>query len=195
MAATRKTSDRNVAGRTFGDRRVWNTYLYWARSSFPAIDPTLQIAKPENRLTVEQDRALQSIVFTAFVLEYRLKRTFEYVGIAFRRRDGLGTLVAVCRERIEQARTRDGRAIVLPREWLAVEERLKRLVELRNAVAHADYAKVRSLTRGSKSLGKEARQSYNAVVDAIRILKQAVKDDTRRGRAARQHYDRLKVKP
>src|SRR5438034_7375534 len=106
MAPTKKTSDRNVAGRTFGDRRVWHTYLHWARSSFPAMDTALDIAQPQNRLMAEQDRALRAILFTAFALEYRLKRTFEYLGIAFRRRDTLGALVGCCRQRVEQARAK-----------------------------------------------------------------------------------------
>jgi hypothetical protein len=84
MPATRKA----VPGDTQIEKRLWNTYLYWARAAVaPEIDPTLEISKAANGLPTARAQAPQAIVFSAFVLEFRLKLVYDYLGIAFRKRD------------------------------------------------------------------------------------------------------------
>lgn len=188
----------DVAGIADADKKLWHTYMFWARA---AVDPrtpsnrALDISRPRRRIRPTDARALQAILFTAFALEYRLKRIYEVLGLRSRRRDTLGTLIANFRRRIEAAARIDGAgAVRLPLDWSRVEKHLSKLNELRNAIAHGNYAKV--IAEGSakpRALPQIARSSYNVLVDAIRITNGAIGYDQRTRQEAVKYYRQLKV--
>ena len=190
----------NIAGTSDDDRRLWNTYLFWARS---AVAPTtfsitsLDISKPSRRVRATDARALHAIVFTAFTLEYRFKRVYEVLGLKSRNRDTLGTLITNFRRRIEAARRLDGSGLVkLPRGWGRIHTRLIALNNARNAIAHGNYADVLvKLSSRPRALPQLAQTSYNALVDVIRITNSAIGYDLRPAAEARQYYRQLKVLP
>jgi hypothetical protein len=193
MPATRKA----VPGDTQIEKRLWNTYMHWARAAAaPEIDPTLEISKAANRLPAAHAQALQAILFSAFVLEFRLKLVYDYLGIAFRKRDTLGSLLQHFRTRLEQTPRLDtGRPIRFPVEWGLVERRLRALVTLRNDIAHANQASVLLLLgKSTTSLKVEARRSFNAVVDAIRIIHRATGNESMSLSETRTHYRRLSIR-
>jgi len=178
----------NLAGLTARDGQLWHTYLFWARA---AIDPQtssntqLEIAQAKNRLNERQGMALQAIVFSAFALEFRMRRLLEDLGAPIRRRDTLGRLLDVFRLRLEAVNQMGStQRIQLPPEWHRLERRLKRLSNLRNRIAHANYCEVKQLLRQRPR--EVAASSFNAVVDFIRITNAAVgydKDPPARRRA------------
>src|SRR5687768_8248685 len=105
----------NLAGDTARERRVWNSYLFAARSGADAgtaADPLLDIARAASRLPAGKEQALQEIVFSSFALEYRMRRIFKVLGLSHRERDTLGSLVANFLARVQGApRLDDGRPI------------------------------------------------------------------------------------
>ena len=172
---------RSIAGDTREDERLWNSYLYWARSELTRSSHGLDIGEARNRLPGRTSEALRAVVFAAFTLEYRLKRTLLYVGQSPRTGDTLGRLLSNIDVRLAQATCPDGRRIVLPREWTRVKKNLRKLVELRNEIAHADWTKLSRRLATTRYKRREAKRLYNAVIDAIRILNHAVGYDPRQG--------------
>jgi hypothetical protein len=186
----------NLAGETDRDAKIWNQYVFWAR---PALDTKtesasgLDISDPRRRLTVKQEAALRAIVFTSFALEYRIKRILEALGLSFRKRDSLGSLLENFRTRIETAmRMDDGKKIRLPSTWPSLEKRLKKINELRNRIAHAKYAEVNHIL--TERPGRVASRSFNALVDFIQVTNEAIGYDTDRPAVRRKRYRELKVR-
>jgi hypothetical protein len=135
------------------------------------------------------------VVFVAFAVEYRLKRIYQELGLSYRKRDTLGTLLQNFKRRVETAKRTDGKGQVqLPPEWTSLEDRLRHLVELRNAVAHPDYQRLNNLwpqtTRRSLAT---ARKCFNTLVDMIRVTNAAIGYDATTRREARRSYRRLKI--
>jgi hypothetical protein len=135
----------NLAGLTDTEVRLWNTYLFWARSALPLPLPTsLHISSKENRLDLRRAQALQAIVLSAFALEYRIKRVFDIQNVAYDAKVPLGLLLSEFQEKLEKTnRLDDGNLVQLPREWARLYNRLKRLKDLRNNIAHAKFAELR----------------------------------------------------
>jgi hypothetical protein len=139
---------------------------------------------------------LQALVFAAFVLEYRIKRIYEVLGLAFRKRDTLGVLLGNFKRRVETGRRlNDQRQVRLPREWMSIEKKLSRLNKYRNQIAHANYNELLTVLPPDSRLSRAlARSCFNAVVDAIRVTNRAIGYEDRSARDARRVYARLKVK-
>lgn len=186
----------NVAGATVADRRLWNTYMFWARSSVAeSIPPELDMADDRNRLSATRARSLQAILFSCFMLEYRLRRVYEVLGLQTRKRDTIWALLDSMPSRLSAVRSLNRTKIRLPAEWARIRKRLQHLLELRNVIAHGRYAEVKSLLRKRPSrLVAEACRGYNAVIDAVRILNVAIGAETLRGTELRRYYRRLKAK-
>jgi hypothetical protein len=184
---------RAIAGDTPQDRQLWHTYLYWARSELLPSAHGLIIGDPKNRLPPKTSEALRALVFAAFALEYRLKRTLLFIGQSPRARDTLGSLLSNIDVRLGQATRLDGKPITLPKEWTRVKKRLEELVKLRNDIAHANYTRLNRRLASTQTKRRIAKTLFNAVIDAIRILNHAVGYDTRSRRVARGEYGRLKV--
>ena len=80
---------RDLRGTHLDEHRLWNTYLYRARLACDeeTVHRTdLDITKPRRRVPPSADAFLQAILFTAFALEYGLKRVYRELGIRHRRR-------------------------------------------------------------------------------------------------------------
>jgi len=130
------------------------------------------------------------------MLEYRIKRIYEVLHLAYRKRDTLGVLLNNFKRRVETGRRfNDKRPVRLPPEWTTIEKKLLTLNTLRNNIAHANYKELQRLIphdpRKSRAV---ARVSFNAVVDAIRVTNQAVGYENRTAREARRYFSRLKIK-
>lgn len=188
----------NIAGQTVDEQKFWHTYLFWARSSLDGSTSrkrSLLISKRSNRIKTTRSLHLQAIVFVAFALEYRLKRVLEECNVGYRKMDTLGPLLRNFKHRIEMASRVDGKGpIRLPTEWDSIESRLRRVIQLRNAVAHPNYQRWQTVwpadTRWSRACAKDA---FNALVDMIRVTNKAVGYDSRSDREARAYYGTLKV--
>lgn len=80
-----------------------------------------------------------------------------------------------------------------PAGWQGLEPHLERLVELRNNIAHANYTE----TLNSLALGanpeQQARDFYNHVVDAIRLVNEGTGYDTRSKVELDEYFRPLKV--
>jgi hypothetical protein len=182
-----------IAGETDEDRKLWNTYMYWAHSSCSA-PAGLDIYKKDRRLTQETAAALQTIVFSAFMLEYRLKRIADVRCFRFRKRDTLSKLIDNFQRHIELTNRIDNdEPVRLPDEWKRVKTQLDRLSKFRNDIAHANYAKVMDRLSDGESLPKLAAELFDAVIDAIRITNRAIGYDPSSDAASDRYYDALKA--
>src|SRR5262249_37711330 len=151
------------------DQRLWNTYLYWARGTLDPTtkkNPALDISSQNQRIPASTATSLQIILFVSFALEYRLRRVYQVLGLRFRKRDGLGTLIDNFRQRVEVMPRLDGGGLIrLPREWARVHANLKELNRLRNALVHGNYASVLKETAVEPwKIRQKARTSFNALV-------------------------------
>ena len=183
----------NLAGVDPVDRRLWNSYVFWARNCFGTPPSTLMISDPDDRISPEKERLLHSLVFSTFALEYRLHSVYETLGLAVRKGDGLWKLLENLERRTNGTR-RNGTLIVFPDEWKEVRVRLQRLLELRNKIAHGQRGPVTALLGETEpSLAKQAVDGYNAVIDAIRIINVAIAYDTKTGDALSSYYAQLQV--
>jgi hypothetical protein len=186
----------NLAGNSRNDQRLWNTYVFWARSELaPSSSAALEIGRSRNRITNKRANAFRAIVFAAFVLEYRIKRIYGELGVTFKHKDTLGQLLKDFKRRVEaKSRLDNQRPIRFPREWDGIYSRLTMLKELRNEIAHAKYAQLQArIGAKPRSLLRRAFSSYNSVIDAIRVTNVAIGYDTRTGSVVRAYYRQLRL--
>jgi hypothetical protein len=189
-------------GDTPADKALWYTYLYWARDAAyralkqaPALDPDVITDDPNRRVDGETAAALQSIIFAAFTLEYRLKRVLRVLQVSYPPKETLGPFLKQFWPRLGSATRFDGGGTcAAPQEWAALERDLNRLVAVRNDLAHANYHDaLQFLSESNPSPAAEAARLFNSVVEAIKLINIATGYDTR-GRAEIDTYFRpLKV--
>ena len=161
-----------ISGESGGDTRLWFTYLSWPRELLKEYWPhdDAEVDKRERRFDKEYSDSLQSILFSCMVMEYRIKRTLEYKGIDFRKRDTFGTLIDILPTKLEGTTTeKSKRKCKIPKRWNAFRKRLTHWVEVRNALAHGNYARIQALVPEKKAIA-EARKCYNDMVELIKIL-------------------------
>jgi hypothetical protein len=130
-------------------------------------------------------------VFTAFALEYRIRRIFKVLGLSHRERDTLGSLVTSFKTRVERATRLDNKKpIRLPSSWARLQLRLKRLVAARNRIVHGNEAEVQQvLTTRPRRV---AARHFNTLVRFIETTNRAIGyDDPKRPERAR--YQQLRV--
>jgi len=165
-----------IAGETKNDKKLWFTYLYWPREilkKYRAHDRA-EVDRKSWRVDRKYSDSLQSILFSCMVMEYRIKRTFEYKGIEFRKRDTFGALIENLWIKLENVNTeRSKKKCVKPKGWDTFRKRLDHWVELRNALAHANYTKIQGLIPKGKAI-TEAKKCYNDMVELIKILNGAL---------------------
>jgi hypothetical protein len=188
----------DLSGQTRDAKRHWNTYLFWARVLLDPATPRrkfLVIGRASERLPRSRSAHLQSVIFVAFALEYRLKRVYEELGLSYRQKDTLGPLLQNFKRRVESAQRLDGSGqIRLPEEWTSIEPRLRNLIELRNAVAHPDYQRLdRIWPKAPGQSRATARKCFNALVDMIRVTNAAIGYDSTTRSEARRYFSRLKI--
>ncbi len=186
-------------GDTPRDRKLWHTYLYWARerastsaSGVPARGVIVDEA--DNRVDATISKALQAILFTSFALEYRLKRVLISLNVPLPQKETLGLLLDKFWGRLASVPRLDGQGSCLPpSDWSTIEPQLKRLVKLRNDIAHANYTDTLQFLSPTSSPTEEARDLYNAAVQAIRLVNEGTGYDTRSRKELDDYFEPLKV--
>jgi hypothetical protein len=164
-------------GSTDNDRRLWNTYI--ALAKYHAIRTGGQPAKPQHSIAEDPTKrveeplaeALQTILFSCFALEYRLKRVLSEMNPQSKPKCGLESLVKGRFWDLLQNTDRcDGKGkCARPKEWATCEPKLTELTRLRNKIAHANYEDVLRFF-GKPDPLMLARGYYNAVVDAVMLI-------------------------
>lgn len=186
-------------GDTPRDRKLWHTYLYWARerastsaSGVPASGVIVDDAN--NRVDATIGKALQAILFASFALEYRLKRVLISMDVPLGPKETLGQFLNEFWGRLASVPRLDGKGSCLPpSEWSSIEPRLKRLVKLRNDIAHANYTDTLQFLSEAHGPTEEARDLYNAVVQAIRLVNEGTGYDTRSKEKLDDYFKPLEV--
>ena len=137
-------------GNTPDDIKLWHTYLYWARqrvksdSSLDLISKPAIVDNPDNRVEESISSTLQAIVFSAFALEYRLKRVLISMGVSFPPKETLMPLLQKFWNRLSRIDRLDGKGkCTPPNDWNDCMRVLESLVKIRNNIAHAGQLSVR----------------------------------------------------
>jgi len=187
-------------GNTSDDVKLWHTYIHWARekarfgqtkdkATIPAIADD-----PINRVEDSFSFALQTIVFSSFALEYRLKRVLISMDVKLKSKETLGPLLCKFWPRLSSKNRLDKKGKCSPpTEWNNCLEKLIQLIELRNDIAHANYSETLSSFSGVENPLKMARKYYDSVVDAIRIINIGTGYETRPDEKAKEDFESLKV--
>ena len=181
------------------DRKLWHTYLYWAReramtSSSAVPVQGVIVDDPVNRVESSISRSLQAILLSSFALEYRLKRVLICMNVRFRKKETLGPFLEKFWSRLRTVVRLDGRGNCSPpASWERLEPHLKRLVDLRNDIAHANYTETLNFLSANVDPQQQARDFYNYVVDAIRLVNEGTGYETRSKEELDEYFGPLKV--
>ncbi len=165
-----------ISGESENDKRLWFTYLYWPREILKNYRSyaRAEVDKKSRRFDKKYSDSLQSILFSCMVVEYRIKRTFEYKGIKYRKRDTFGTLIDIIWTKLENVTTdKSIRKCTKPKGWNAFQKDLSHWVEVRNALVHGNYTKIQTLIPKEKAI-TEAKKCYNNMVELTKILNGAL---------------------
>jgi hypothetical protein len=181
------------------DRKLWHTYLYWAReramaspSAIPV--PGVIVDDPVNRVDSSIGKSLQAILFSSFALEYRLKRILISMNVSFPKKETMGRFLKQFWSRLQAVARLDGCGnCSAPASWQRLEPHLKRLVDLRNSIAHANYMETLNFLSVGTNPEQQTRDYYNYVVDAIRLVNEGTGCDTRSNKELNEYFKPLKV--
>ncbi len=181
------------------DRKLWHTYLYWAReramaspSAIPV--PGVIVDDPVNRVDSSIGKSLQAILFSSFALEYRLKRVLICMNVSFPKRETMGPFLKQFWSRLQSVARLDGCGnCSASASWQELEPHLKRLVDLRNNIAHANYMETLHFLSVGTNPEQQASDYYNYVVDAIRLVNEGTGYDTRSNKTLDEYFKQLKV--
>jgi len=167
------------------DKKLWQTYVYWARRDIkegPDVEHLAEEAiadRPSERIPDSLAGAIQSILFSALMLEYRLKRVLTYMGVPLSGKEGLERCLSLIWKKLPEKDRKDGKGkCCQPKEWKNCEPALRALNKFRNKVAHANYNELLNLFEGKDPVDV-ARLYYNAVVDATIMLNLCIGYETR----------------
>jgi len=187
-------------GETDADRKLWHTYLYWARQEarYPCTDTPMEpkaiVDDQAKRIGDDTAAALRIIVFSCFALEYRLKRILKALKAQFSERENFGKVFSQFWNRLSEKERLDGKGkCIPPSEWSVIETDLKSLIQLRNNIAHANYSETLQFISGSLDPVATARKFYNALVDAIRLVNQGTGYDVRDPEELKEYFGPLRV--
>jgi len=188
-------------GASDDDRKLWQTYVFWARQSAKSLPGTqtsggqTAIADdPANRVDEPLANALQTILFASFTIEYRMKRVLEEMGVVLRKGTTLDPLLRFFWKRLAAVQRIDKQGKCQPPpDWKICEPDLQKLVELRNAIAHADYRRVYRLFTGASSPASLALRLYNSVVEAVKLINIGTGKDNRPRQDIDAYFEPLKV--
>ena len=133
-----------------------------------------------NRISEPVSRALQAVLFSAFALEYRLKRVLLANNICVSPKETLKPCLDKFWSRLAAVPRRDGHGLCLPPdEWAAIKPRLDQLVTMRNKLAHADYTEIVRFLESGQDSEQQAKSFYQAVVEAIKLINLGTGYETR----------------
>jgi len=181
------------------DKKLWHTYLYWAReramaspSAIPA--PGVFVDDPVNRVDSSIGKSLQTILFSSFALEYRLKRVLICMNVSFLKKETMGPFLKKFWSRLRAVVRLDGCGnCSVPTSWQGLEPHLRRLIDLRNNIAYANYMETLNFLSEATNPEQQARNYYNYVVDAIRLVNEGTGCDTRSNKELDEYFKPLKV--
>jgi len=194
----RKTTMTGIDGEG-EDKKLWQTYVYWARKDIkdgPDVELAAEEAiadKPSERVDHFLAEAIQSILFSALMLEYRLKRVLTYMGVPLSGKESLRRCLGLIWEKLPNIDRKDGKGKCRqPKEWQNSEPHLRALNEFRNKVAHANYNKLLHLFQGKDPVDV-ARLYYNAVVDAMIMLNLCIGYETKPLNEVEKYFRPLRI--
>ena len=189
-----------IHGDTEADQKLWQTYFYWARQRAKTCLPSAEPAEgtivndPNDRVSEALSNALQSIVFSAFALEYRLKRTLCYMNCMPKKRimlkellDKFWTYLAATERKDRQGKCK------APVNWQSCEDKLSELVTLRNKIAHGNYNEILGEFTNEQDAADKAKELYNAVVEAMMLINIATGYNTRTRDEIEAYFAPLRV--
>jgi len=188
-------------GKTDNDIRLWHTYVFLAREPVKSLFAAQPHGKkpaiaddPTNRVKESIAKALQTILFSSFTLEYRMRRVLDELGVILRPNTTLTPLLKNFWIRLAAVDRLDKKGKCLPPpDWRNCESDLKRLVQLRNDIVHADYKDTLRAFSNHGSPESLACQLYNSVVEAIKLINVGTGYDLRSRQHIDTYFDELKV--
>jgi hypothetical protein len=182
-------------GKTDDDRALWRTYLHWGREQLRPGATGAMVDDPSKRISETESRALQAVLFSAFALEFRLKRVLTFLNASLKPDEGLKNLLKEFWSKLAGRARVDGKGeITIPAEWDSISAVLSELADVRNDIAHANHRETLAFIRGAGSdPTTRARTFFNAVVDAIRIVNQGTGYDDRPDPELRAYFEPVKV--
>ena len=143
------------------DRKLWHTYLFLARKHAissggkPTSTQPPIIEHVDNRVAEPLAEALQTVLFSSFALEYRLKRAFLVLGVPLKPNETLNPLFDRFWHALKNVDRLDGKGkCAPPLEWQVCQPKLKQLISLRNQMAHANYGEVLIFLGGQRSINE-----------------------------------------
>ena len=176
--------------------KLWNTYLFWARSrvcNTEVADSKIIADDPAKRLDASIGEALQAILFCAFTLEYRMKRVLLSMGFKLPEKETLGTLYEKFWPRLETMDRLDRAGkCKKPVEWKECADTLKKLVSVRNDIAHANYEETIQMLSATMDPADMARRYYNSLIDAIMLINISTGYETRPFHEIEEYFKPLK---
>jgi hypothetical protein len=154
---------------------------------------TAMVDHPNRRVDEDIDNALQVILFSAFALEYRMKRVLVSMGKKPPR--NLKPLIDGFWPRLKDTPRLDGRGKCrAPQDWHSIEPRIKDLADRRDKIAHADYAHALRFF-SPQAPPVTALDYYDAVIDAICSINVGTGYDTRPPKELVDYFERLRIVP
>jgi len=188
-------------GNTDDDIKLWHTYVFWARHSAksltgiqPRVKQAAMVDDSNNRTSESVANALQTILFSSFVLDYRMRRVLQAMGIDLRPRTTLGPLLNCFWPRLAVIDRLDKNGKCLPPpEWGSCEPDLQHLVRLRNDIVHADYKATLHAFSSASTPDSVACQLYNSVVEAVKLINIGTGYDVRSRTDIDAYFEPLKV--
>ncbi len=173
----RDFNKKKFAGDTPEDTKLWNTYVYWAlekarfgQAKGKIITPAV-VDDKKNRVGDSLSFALQIIIFSAFALEYRLKRVLIERGVKSKSKKTLKPLLDIFwKELKKKDRWDEEGKCFQPPEWNSCNKDLRKLVELRDKIVHANYLEIRSFFSGTENSLETALRYYRSFIKAIGLI-------------------------
>lgn len=203
--AVRRTSMKVKKVRFDGtgkDINLWHTYVHWAKSHAESChgavsSGTCAIAyDPANRVADDLAAALRTVLFASFMLESRLRRVFDAMGVQLPRNTTLKPLLSSFWLRLGHVQRLDRKGqCTAPPGWRRLERTLTYLVKLCNGLAHANYTETLAAFGKKRRPATAALKCYNAVIDAVRLINQGTGYDADRTPTEhRRYFEPLKVR-
>lgn len=188
-------------GDSESDKKLWHTYVYLARKNalYPKkVNPSgskVIADKPANRVNESISTAIQTILFSCFMLEYRLKRVLKVFNVTSLQNKTLSPLFGRFWNELSGKNKLNsvGGHCQPPQEWSSIKQDLKDLIKLRNNIAHANYDEMIQFYVGISDPMIEAQRFYNIVVDAIMLINIGTGYDPGPEDELRKYFQLLKV--
>ena len=184
-------------GNTEDERRLWHSYVGLARrhaisSGGSATAPAI-VDDPNRLLSDQKMETLQTLLFSSFALEYRLKRVLFEMGRPIPEITLSPLFDRFWNELSGVDRLDKNGKCAPPAQWKALEPVLKKLIFLRNKMAHANYEDILKFL-AQPDPPKKSREYYNAVVDAVMLINLGTGYEARSQPEVKKYFSALLVK-